>query len=237
MYPPELEKLMDYAILDGQITEKERNILIRKAISLGIDQDEFEMVLDAKIQEYNIAKNNDQNSSQKSDKQSKRTRCPNCQSPIEAFTTNCEYCQHDFNIEHSVSSINRLFTLLNEVEDQRRKDPSNPFQALGRVYSDAFTNLTGPSKVDRKKMEIISSFPIPTSKEDLLEFLSLAYPLAQQKGNFFTKHNPENKSHNLFVNLWENKCEQIIIKAKFAMKNDPETLEQIMQYARKLNIA
>ena len=41
-----LEELIRFAMQDGVVNEKERAILIKKAESLGIDPDEFEMVLD-----------------------------------------------------------------------------------------------------------------------------------------------------------------------------------------------
>ena len=46
---PELEKFIDFAVTDGEVTEKEKTILIRKAEELGVDLDEMEMVLDAKL--------------------------------------------------------------------------------------------------------------------------------------------------------------------------------------------
>jgi hypothetical protein len=45
----ELEKLIDLAIADGEVTEKEKNVLVKKATELGVDIDELEMVLDAKL--------------------------------------------------------------------------------------------------------------------------------------------------------------------------------------------
>lgn len=46
---PELEKLIDLAVVDGKVTEKEKEVLQRKARELNVDQDEFEMVLEAKL--------------------------------------------------------------------------------------------------------------------------------------------------------------------------------------------
>ena len=69
-----------------------------------------------------------------------------------------------------------------------------------------------------------------------MEFLSLAVPKAKQIGNFLTKNNPENKAHNEFVPVWKTKCEQIIMKAKFSMKEDKKALEEIMHYANELGI-
>ena len=49
LYDSQLEKLIDLALMDGVLTDKERQILIKKATQLGIDPDEFEMVLDARL--------------------------------------------------------------------------------------------------------------------------------------------------------------------------------------------
>ena len=49
MYNEQLEQLIDAALADGVLTEKEKQILFRKAEALGIDLDEFEMVLDARL--------------------------------------------------------------------------------------------------------------------------------------------------------------------------------------------
>ena len=94
----------------------------------------------------------------------------------------------------------------------------------------------GGDKVLEKKKSIISGFPIPNTKDDILEFLSIAIPNAKQKGNFLSKGNPENKSHNDLAPTWFSKCEQIVMKAKFSMKDDKKVLEEIMQYAKELGI-
>ena len=49
MYSEELENLVSAALADGELTEKEKQILFKKAESMGIDLDEFEMVLNAKL--------------------------------------------------------------------------------------------------------------------------------------------------------------------------------------------
>ena len=49
MYSEQIEKLIELALADGQLSEKEKQILFKRAESEGIDLDEFEMVLDAKL--------------------------------------------------------------------------------------------------------------------------------------------------------------------------------------------
>lgn len=43
----ELQKLIEIAVADGQISEKEKKVLLKRAIEEGVDKDEFEMYLDS----------------------------------------------------------------------------------------------------------------------------------------------------------------------------------------------
>ena len=45
----DLEKLIEAAVIDGVITEKERSIILKKASAVGYDADEVEILLDAKL--------------------------------------------------------------------------------------------------------------------------------------------------------------------------------------------
>ena len=49
MYNEQLEKLIEMALMDGELTEKEKQVLFKKAEAMGVDLDEFEMVLEAKL--------------------------------------------------------------------------------------------------------------------------------------------------------------------------------------------
>ena len=45
MYNEQIENLINLALADGELSEKEKQILFKKAEAAGIDLDEFEMVL------------------------------------------------------------------------------------------------------------------------------------------------------------------------------------------------
>ena len=45
---PEIENLINMAIADGEVTEKERAIILRKAEGFGEDKDEVEMILEVR---------------------------------------------------------------------------------------------------------------------------------------------------------------------------------------------
>lgn len=236
MYNEQLEKLIDYALADGELTEKEKQVLFKKAESLGVDLDEFEMVLEARLfekQKENKSTENTATASPQSDKFGDIKKCPACGAIVQSFQTKCTECGYEFSNIGSNSSITKLFKMLDEVESARNT------QSAGHMLADAFFFGMG-NRIDFRKKEIIKNFPVPTTKEDILEFLSLAVPNARKMGNFFTviwaDPSKIKMSHNAFVPVWKAKCEQIIMKARFSMKEDKETLAQINEYAKQLKI-
>jgi hypothetical protein len=241
MYNEQLEKLIEMALMDGELTEKEKQILFKKAEAFGVDLDEFEMVLEAKLfekQQSNKKAEAPVAAAPKSDKFGDVRKCPACGAMVSSFSAKCTDCGHEFSNIEANASIQKLFKMLNDAEDMRKEDTvsNNPLSAMGSMMAKSMSSTFGPGKVDKKKMEIISNFPIPTTKDDILEFLSLAVPKAKSIGNFLTKNNPENKAHNDFVQVWKTKCEQIIMKARFSLKEDKKTLDEINNYAKEIGI-
>jgi hypothetical protein len=57
--PVDMEKLIQAALADGVVTDKERSILIKKVKEAGGDVDEFEMLLDARI--FEVTKKEEKN--------------------------------------------------------------------------------------------------------------------------------------------------------------------------------
>ena len=161
-------------------------------------------------------------------------KCPACGSMIQSVQTKCIDCGHEFSNIESNASINKLFEMLNDAENERKNEGISVSKVIGGIFANAY-GLSN-DKIDNKKKTIISNFPIPTTKNDIIEFLSLAAPKAKSIGNIFTKQQPENKAHNDFVNVWRTKCEQIVIKARFSMKDDKKTLDEINTYAKELKI-
>lgn len=239
MYNEQIENLINLALADGELSEKEKQILFKKAESFGIDLDEFEMVLDAKLfekqQSIKPSAPAPAAAAPKSDKFGDVKKCPACGAIVQSFQTKCSDCGHEFSNVGANASIGKLFEMLNACEADRKEADSSISGAIGGMFAKTY-GIGGGDKVTERKKSIISGFPIPNTKDDILEFLSTAIPNAKQKGNFLTKQQPENKSHNDLAPTWHSKCEQIIMKAKFSMKEDKKTLEEILMYANELGI-
>ena len=234
MYNEQLEKLIEMALMDGELTEKEKQILFKKAESFGVDLDEFEMVLDARLFEK--------------------------QQNITVVKQEVVVIVPQEKIE-KLSPIRALLKQLDEDEERRREilrlelekrriernqfnaknvskfaknviGSSIPGYGLAKELlgsDDSETNeddiliIETEEKIIEKKKYIISNFIVPTSKDDILEFLSIAVPNAKKQGNFLS-NNTSNDTHNALSQIWRQKCEQIIIKAKTLYINDQDIL-------------
>ena len=231
MYDPQLEQLIDAALADGVLTEKDKQILFKKAQAMGVDLDEFEMVLDARLFKMNQKSDSQISSAPKSDKYGDVKKCPACGAMIEAFTASCPECGHEFSNIAANSSIQKLFEMLNQVEAESKEDADTVAGSIGRAYVNSFAKAFGGTKDERKRKAIIQNFPIPTTKDDILEFLAQAVPLARKPGFWST----DDMAKEMYP-VWRAKCEQIIMKAKFSMQGDKQTLEMIKEYAKELKI-
>jgi hypothetical protein len=80
---PQLEKLIDAVIADGDVTDKEREVLHRKAREFGIDADEVDIHLDSRLHEKGAAA-----------KPTKAMKCPQCGAPIAGLARVCADCGH-----------------------------------------------------------------------------------------------------------------------------------------------
>ena len=227
---PEIENLIRLAIADGEISEKERSIILRKAEKLGEDKDEVELILE---RELTLIKNDLQTEHQnqsESNKEEILNKCPSCGGNTASFTTKCSICGSKINTKKVSSSIKELLTELAIVEKEEDKLISNdgfwgPSHYLEKI--NAFAN---------KKATIISFFPCPVSKEKILEFLAKAVPKAEIKSVFQIFDGTERNLHNITSTAWNKKCKEIIITARFSMQDDKKTLEKVETYAKKLSM-
>lgn len=118
MYNEKIEALIKAALADGVLTEKEKQVLFRRAQEQGIDLDEFEMVLDAKLVEL---KKSEQTAAPKSDKYGNVRKCPSCGAIVGAFKGLCPECGFEFtDIDANLSSKKLYEALLNENDSKKK---------------------------------------------------------------------------------------------------------------------
>ena len=240
MYNEQIENLINMALADGELTEKEKQILFKKAEAAGIDLDEFEMVLDARLYERkkiqtaeNAASVAAPAAAPKSDKFGDIKKCPACGTIIQAFTAICSDCGHTFSNVNAVSSVTKLYEQLQQAEAEERNRKVEAAGWIDKFQASAATNDHQiEERVKKRKASVVSGFPVPNTKEDILEFLSMAVPEAGKKPNFLMMQT----AAGALYKAWHSKAEQVVMKARFSLKEDKRLLEEINHYAKELGI-
>lgn len=159
MYNQELEKLIELALADGAITEKEKAILFRKAKTLGIDEDEFEMVLEGRLQ---LKKQGD------SQKRESVLKCPFCNEPIKSFELVCNACGYEIK---GIEANKYIKELTKELENVRRQCDKNVYKyESDKDYA-----------IEKMQAEVIKNFILPNTFEDLVGTFYFIGPKAKFK--------------------------------------------------------
>jgi hypothetical protein len=207
---PEIENLINLALADGLLTDKEREIIMRKAEALGEDKDEIEMILDGRILLMKLDQEKQLSDSKISNKKGNLKKCPSCGASTKSFQNNCEECGHEFRNVDTNSSINELLNNLKKITKSQFQDNFGGFEK---------------SKYFEARAEVIRDFSIPTTKEDLIEFATKSI------AEFDTKQ-IDNKELN---SAWESKSVESISKLQIFALKDKSIIPIYEKLEKKLN--
>jgi len=244
----ELEKLLNITLSDGILSESERDIIIKRGLESGIPQSEISMIIDSKATEK--AKELSKTAAPKSDKYGDIKKCPSCGAIVKPFTAKCSDCDYEFQNIQSNITIEALFNALMEADNipkdefKERKDDGG---IMGSIMGSSANRMqekqrekkheqAHKEKIHARKIQIISNFPVPNSKEPLLEFLTLGVSKATSiKIGIFSKATAAQSEHNALVSAWKSKIEQVVMKSKISMKEDKSFLVEIDNMVNQLN--
>lgn len=155
-------------------------------------------------------------------------RCPNCGDILDAYESVCETCGYERRGAKATSSVQELSRKLEEIEAQR------PPKKVSSVFTQAFTQ-GHISKTDEQKINLIQNFPIPNSKEDIMEFAILAIfnvnPDAFSTLSTASSYNSAPKQ--AISNAWLSKFEQAYQKGELMFGKTPELEKLYALYMSK----
>ena len=222
MYNEIIEALIKAALADGVLTEKEKQILFKRAQTEGIDLDEFEMVLNARLVELQKVEK-----AAKSDKFGDVRKCPACGAIISSGIAVCKKCGYTFTESVSTLSKEKLYNMLAQIDKQYDNEP-NPITDLKRMMS-----MSRTKQSSKLKASAIINFSIPNIKADLLDFCSFLVVLA----------NPEASKE--YVSGWHDEHEDLgyaywllfsscITKAKISFAKDDDFAPFYAKYQEML---
>ena len=217
MYSKELEELIEAALADGEITEKERAVLHKRAIAEGVDTDELDVVIDGRLAKMKKVEKDwlrptppplVQQAPKQNSKYGIVNKCPQCGAVVEASSVKCTDCGYTFRGIGANSSIERFSDKLNEIE--------NRFADNGSIlqYTIFVQFSLGTDARTKAIQTAIEAFPIPTTKEDLLEFAMFL----KSKGK---RPYPCTPSQDKICNSYRKKFDECVDKAKVFFPDDP----------------
>ena len=214
MYNEQIEALISAALTDGVLTEKEKQILFKKAQAQGIDLDEFEMVLDARLVELKKAEKANQ-SSKKSNKHGEIRKCPNCGATVPVLATICPECKMEFSGIEANSSAQKLAAQIDDIITSLQKQEKDYHASLsfGKRFLEGFM---GESKFNPEKRvaQVIKNFPIPNTKSDLFEFII----------SLQSKINDGNEDYD-FDDAYKAKLDECVKKAEILFSKDQQMFD------------
>jgi len=201
---PEIEKLIDLALSDGQITEKERNVILKKAAEFGLDADEVEVTLDGRLHQMQANQ-----TKPAKEKVGNIKTCPACGAEIKALKLKCDDCEHEFVNNSSNSNLTQLEKKLASVkadDDEKRvkiitdhpisNDKETMFELLSYMSSKVLSaNTESDSSVinayQGRAIEIITK----------LKFVCGNDPLLMEQLNQISKKMASKKNKNVMGNI------------------------------------
>lgn len=247
MYNERIERLISAALADGELTEKEKQILFRNAQAEGIDLDEFEMVLEARLYEKQkedreaaaaqalaMAQAQAQQTQQTQQAAPKSTKfgdirkCPACGAIVAAGSAACGECGYAYTENGETSAIDKLYERLSAI-DEKFQRMSNSEKFFGM-----FSGVSPELSKAKEKINAITVFNVPNTRAELLGLLTSLQPLVDPKGpksgmnTFGMDH--ENLGYGYWV-LYTN-C---INKAKMSFATDKTFAPYFAFYEQKAN--
>ena len=185
-FSKELNDLIDAVISDGQITEKERVALHKRAEKEGVSPEEIEVLVESRLDE--IRK-----------RQARSTNCPICQTEIPHGISICPKCgwQRSKSVDIAASNFIQEFSKGLVLAEKQERKPS-----------------------------YIENYPLPNSKNDLVEFALLL------KNKSFSKFDWE---HYKKVNYhWAEgkKYKECIDKLQMLYPDDPQAKVVVANYKK-----
>ena len=183
MFSKELENLIQATLEDGVLEDYEKVALVKRAQQEGVDLAELEIYINSILQKRQRELDNERKAQYAKAEQKKKEAfgrvCPACGKQIPSMTLKCE-CGYEFTNKTQTSSVKILADKIEKVVS-RASSVSNYDDSPEAVKA----RDTEEDKKNKEIVNLITMFPVPNSKEDIIEFLSYALPNSKKKGGIF----------------------------------------------------
>ena len=142
-------------------------------------------------------------------------KCPNCGDILDAYESVCKACGYEQRGSRATSSVHELAVKLQQIEE-------------ARLTSNKHSRFGQSSEIDQQKINLIRSFVIPNTKEDILEFAVLAasnVDTSAYDDSYGILSTLQNGRRKAVSDAWLAKLKQAYQKAKLVFAGDPRIAE------------
>lgn len=138
-------------------------------------------------------------------------KCPNCGAIVNSFQAICESCGfelRDLKASHIISEFEKELKDLNNSK-----------------------NFFNRGKIDGQIANLISTYPVPNSREDILEFILMVEShIDIYRFNYFS-----NSRNDVVTDAWVSKYEQLFEKAKITLSQN-DVIDIKKRYNEKMGV-
>lgn len=169
----------------------------------------------------------------KGDEIKKIDRCPCCGDIIDSFVSHCPSCGYEIRIVESSNSIKELINKLESIDSRQmpEKEEKNSFMKmiLGKDLKDEDKEREAVQRFENQKISekvnVIINYPVPNTKENIVEFMILA------TSNINVKAGVDDE----ISKAWIQKMEQVYQRAEITVKNAADLCPIKKLYESKKN--
>ena len=133
-------------------------------------------------------------------------KCPRCGAPVGSFEAYCSACGNELRDKEAADSVAELSKQLDQIESGRNESGKKK-KEQGTV-----------SDIDQRKINLIRTYPIPNTVEDILEFVILASSNVEPEAYSVWSSDVSGKAVS---EAWITKCNQAIHKAEVSFGDSP----------------
>lgn len=173
MFSKELENLINATLEDGVLEEYEKAALVKRAQAEGVDLTELEIYINSILQrrkrERTKAEEARQEIIDKKKKEAYGRVCPNCGKQVNSMTLKCD-CGYEFTNNAVRSSVQILADKIEKITNEASK----------------ISNEEDREKKKTKEIvDVITIYPVPNTKEDIIEFCAMAISNSKTRGGLW----------------------------------------------------
>jgi hypothetical protein len=218
MTDPELQKLLTMALESGDVSDKAREILHKKALALGQDIDELDMIIESEISKLKSKEEPD-----KPSEKQENISCPNCGANIPRSSIKCGFC--DLEISKTNITGEKYIAKLQEMLEESSS-------SVGALKEEMM-----PGARAKKQVAIINTFNMPNDKANLFELFYFCDSNADSHSDTSRFMNPAVNTNRILGPAWSGKAQMAYNKLQRFAKDDEDIRELTENYRTKYYVA